>query len=142
MAGIFNDREIVEMCHVLAEQEQLKVTVQESIKAGLLAGFGALAGALLGGPIGIAIGGTLGSATAAVCAKNKFRSVADIIRNDLSPRQQAILISNMSAVLSRIKPQDCVALLTLVLSTGSVKELVIKELGVFLLKELNLSMVQ
>ncbi|XP_056641135.1 protein C19orf12 homolog [Diorhabda sublineata] len=136
------NREIMEMCQILAEQEQLKVTIQESVKAGFLAGCGAIMGGLMGGPIGIALGGTLGSITGAWCSKGKFKSVAEILRNDLSPNQQQKLIKHVKAALQKIRPEDWVSLLTIVLTSASLKEIVIKEIGTFLLNELNLTMVE
>ncbi|XP_072391877.1 uncharacterized protein [Diabrotica undecimpunctata] len=142
MASMFKRKEILEMCQILAEQEQLKISVKESVKGGIIAGIGAVVGGLLGGPIGLAIGGTIGSATAAICAAGKFRSVADILENDLTARQKEILISNMSTILSTIRPHDFLPLITLVMSSHSMKQMVIQGLGEFLLKELSLTMIQ
>lgn len=53
---MLNNREIIKMCEVLAEQENLRVTINESIKCGFYAGCGALVGGIFGGPIGVALG--------------------------------------------------------------------------------------
>lgn len=47
---------IFEICAVLSENENLKVTLQEASKGALLVGLFAFVGGLLGGPVGLAIG--------------------------------------------------------------------------------------
>lgn len=51
-----NEEAIFEICAVLSEQENLKVTLKEATKGALKVGFCSFVGALLGGPIGLAIG--------------------------------------------------------------------------------------
>ena len=48
--------EITEMLAKLAEEEQLRLSVTEAAKGGIIAGVCAFAGALVGGPVGIAVG--------------------------------------------------------------------------------------
>lgn len=88
------------------------------------------------------LGGSLASITSAWMSKHKFKSVVEIIREDLTPAQKRTLTENMSRALANIKPEDYVQLATLVLTSASLKEVVMKELCGFLLKELNLRMVQ
>lgn len=51
-----NREPLIEICEVLAEQEELKVTCKLAAKDALMVGCGAFAGALIAGPIGIAVG--------------------------------------------------------------------------------------
>lgn len=55
--NLMNHREsIFEICTVLSEQENLKVTLEEAGKGALMVGVCTFLGGLLGGPVGIAIG--------------------------------------------------------------------------------------
>lgn len=51
-----NRENIIEICRVLAEEENLKVTVKEAAKGALYTGMGVFFGAILAGPVGMAIG--------------------------------------------------------------------------------------
>ena len=48
--------ELVRLLAILAEEENLKVTVKESLKGGAMAGAGAVLGGMCGGPVGLALG--------------------------------------------------------------------------------------
>ncbi|XP_012263829.1 protein C19orf12 homolog isoform X2 [Athalia rosae] len=72
----------------LTELETVRVSIKESFKGAAIAGVTTLVGGLFLGPIGLAIGGAAGGCTAAYMAKDKFRSVPDIIIHDLTPQQQ------------------------------------------------------
>ncbi|CAG9864244.1 unnamed protein product [Phyllotreta striolata] len=139
---MLNNNAIMEMCETLAAQENLRVTVSESLKCGFIGGCGALAGGLLSGPIGVAIGGSVASIASAWLSRNNFKSLVDVLREDLSHAQKEKLTDCLSRALANIKPEDYLQLATLVLTSASLKEVVIKELGCFLLKELNLKMIQ
>nr|XP_023025614.1 protein C19orf12 homolog [Leptinotarsa decemlineata] len=134
--------ELIQICEVLAEQENLQVTLREATKGAMIAGFGAFAGGLLAGPFGLAVGGTLGSITAAWRSREKYRSVVDILRNELTSQQQEKLATSIKNILQNVKPDDCIKLLALVLTSTSLKEAVLKEIGNFLMKEMSLQMIR
>ena len=48
--------ELVRLLAILAEEENLKVTVKETLKGGAMAGAGAVIGGMCGGPVGLAVG--------------------------------------------------------------------------------------
>ena len=48
--------ELVRLLALLAQEENLKVTVKETMKGGAMAGAGAVIGGFCGGPVGIAVG--------------------------------------------------------------------------------------
>jgi hypothetical protein len=52
--------DLVDVLSKLAKDENLQVSVKQSLKGGVIAGTGATVGGLLGGPIGIAVGATVG----------------------------------------------------------------------------------
>lgn len=57
-------QEIIMALSVLAENEHIRVTFQESAKGAALCAISALVGGLLGGPRGLAIGGSIGAIAA------------------------------------------------------------------------------
>ncbi|XP_027219742.1 protein Nazo [Penaeus vannamei] len=83
----------------LCEQENLQAAVRESVKGGCIAGIATMCGGLLGGPVGLAIGGAMGGAVAAAVSRRKFKSVAYIILNDLSPTQRKTLATTVTKVI-------------------------------------------
>nr|CAI5837896.1 unnamed protein product [Callosobruchus analis] len=131
---------LIEVCQVLAEQDQLKVAVKEASKGALFAGIGAFCGALLGGPPGLAIGGTLGSIYGAVSAKS-FKPVVVILKDELTDEQKQRLCQSLEGILSSVSQEDVAAFVTLILTTPSLKEAVLKELGNFLMKEFSATMI-
>ncbi|CAH1163567.1 unnamed protein product [Phaedon cochleariae] len=139
---MFQNKEIMELCEMLAEHENLKVSIKEATKGAFCVGFGAFAGALLAGPVGLAVGGTIASVTTAWRSRYSYRSVVDVLRNDLTPEQKRKLVDSVQNLISKIKPEDCLKLLTLVLTNASLKEAVLTEIGCFLLKEMRLQMIR
>ncbi|KAJ8924421.1 hypothetical protein NQ315_007217 [Exocentrus adspersus] len=137
-----NREPLIEICEVLAEKENLKATCKLAAKDAFIVGFGAFAGALVAGPIGIAVGGTVTSIATAINSRGKYRSVVDILRYDLTPSQQRRLGEAIKKTVNNVNTQDIATLLTIVLTSASLKEAIIKELATFLVKELNLNMIR
>ena len=48
--------DVIDVLGILANERNLRVTVSESLKGGLLTGATTVVGGLLGGPVGLAIG--------------------------------------------------------------------------------------
>ncbi|XP_063859450.1 protein C19orf12 homolog isoform X2 [Scylla paramamosain] len=111
-----NTVEILSLVTQVCEEEKLQVPIKESLKGGLIAGTTTTIGGLLGGPIGLAIGGTVGGLTAAYLAQDKFRSVADVIRNDLTPLQKERLSSSVLMFLRNRSVSDLAEASKLLLS--------------------------
>ncbi|CAH2005899.1 unnamed protein product [Acanthoscelides obtectus] len=132
---------LIEACQILAEQEDLKVTVKEASKGALIAGFGAFCGAILGGPPGLAIGGTIGSIIGATSLSN-FKPVVQILKDELDYEQKMRLSQCLEGVMEGVNKEDVAMLVTLIITSPSLKEAVLKELGNFLLKELSVTMIR
>ncbi|XP_012278065.1 protein C19orf12 homolog isoform X2 [Orussus abietinus] len=73
---------LCEVCKLL-DHQNIKVSVYESTKAGIITGVATVVGGLLIGPTGLILGGVVSFVMASI-NQGKFRSVADIIKNDLS----------------------------------------------------------
>ena len=52
----FDVSEVIEVLVKLSEEENLRLTVVESVKGAATAGVGALIGGVIAGPIGLAVG--------------------------------------------------------------------------------------
>ena len=70
--------QIIELCSLLASEENLQVTVKESLKGGAIAGICTVAGGVVGGPAGLAVGGAMGGCLAAYLAQDKFLPVSTV----------------------------------------------------------------
>lgn len=68
--------------------------------------------------------------------------MVDILRNELTPVQKQRLIDSMSQILNNIGPTDIASLLSIVMTSATLKEAVLKELGSFLLKEMQYNMIR
>ncbi|XP_044744232.1 protein C19orf12 homolog [Coccinella septempunctata] len=131
--------QIIDICTVLSEQEQLNVTVKEAGKGFLIAGTGAAVGTLLGGPAGLFIGGTIGSAVAAYNCRDKCKSVVDIIRYDMTPDQQRRLAENVKVALQSFTAEDLLIVLPMVINSDPIKAAVVKEIVRFLTSEMGMA---
>ncbi|XP_047487654.1 protein C19orf12 homolog isoform X1 [Penaeus chinensis] len=94
-----NTAEALSLVSQICEEEKLRVAIKESMKGGFIAGGTTMLGGLLGGPIGLAVGGTVGGLTAAYLSQGKFKSVASIISNDLTPMQREHLANSVRMFL-------------------------------------------
>ncbi|KAL3287864.1 hypothetical protein HHI36_002321 [Cryptolaemus montrouzieri] len=131
--------EVLDICRVLSEQEQLNVTLKEAGKGFVLAGTGAAIGTLLGGPVGLFIGGTLGSATAAYVCKGQCKSLVHIIQYDMTPVQKERLAASVTHAIQKFRAEDLTLLLPLVLKSEQLKGVVIQEMVTFFAREMQLA---
>ncbi|XP_045608661.1 protein C19orf12 homolog isoform X2 [Procambarus clarkii] len=135
-----NTSEVLSLVTQVCEEEKLRVAMKESIKGGFLAGGSTMIGGLLGGPLGLAIGGTIGGLTAAYLSQGKFKSVAAIIQNDLTPGQKERLANSVRIILSDIHPSDALVLSTFLLQPA-LKEMIIHEVISFFQSQLHLQII-
>ncbi|XP_063859455.1 protein C19orf12 homolog isoform X3 [Scylla paramamosain] len=135
-----NTVEILSLVTQVCEEEKLQVPIKESLKGGLIAGTTTTIGGLLGGPIGLAIGGTVGGLTAAYLAQDKFRSVADVIRNDLTPLQKERLSSSVLRIINDFGPADVLALTAFTLQPA-LKEKMLQEVFHFFQSQLHMQII-
>lgn len=81
----------------------------------------------------------MGSVTAAVRAKGKFKSVAEVIMYDMTPAQKARLAESVQRAVQDVRPEEIVMFAVMVMSNASLKQIVIAEVTKFLKNEMNLS---
>jgi len=105
--------QIIELCSLLASEENLQVTVKESLKGGAIAGICTVAGGVVGGPAGLAVGGAMGGCLAAYLAQDKFLPVSTVIQK--MPREkQRVLANSVQEIVSNLKAEDMATLMALV----------------------------
>ncbi|XP_071532384.1 protein Nazo-like isoform X2 [Panulirus ornatus] len=135
-----NTQEVLSVVEQLCEEENLRVAFKESLKGGAIAGSSTVIGGLLAGPLGLALGGAVGGLTAAFLSQGKFKSVASIIRNDLTPAQKERLANSVWRIVDDIGPTDVLAVTSLVLQPP-VKERIIQEVYNFFQSQLHMQIV-
>lgn len=149
---------------ILADNRNMRVTLRQSGKGAAVCGAMCFIGGLIGGPVGLAVGGTLGGVTAYRMTGSKehffsshhsnhtisqyllnyscsfmldFRSVGDIIRNDLTQEEKWRLHEHIVNSVRQINPADVAMLLPLILNTPSLQEAVLKTVVSFITNEMR-----
>ncbi|XP_025195007.1 protein C19orf12 homolog [Melanaphis sacchari] len=126
----------LEVVGEIFQEENLKITVKESVKGGLITGIAALVGGLLGGKSGLIAGGVMG--TVAACSMtNDFKSFLQII-HEMDYEKQKKLFDTIQNVVSSIDISDAVKLMLLLTTSQSIKQAVIHETINFLRNEMSL----
>ena len=82
-------------------------------------------------------GGVLGSCTAAAMSHNKFKSVPEVIMQDMTEAQRESLARTVGNVLQDLRVEDVALLLPLVLNNPATKETVLKAVITFFQNEMN-----
>ncbi|XP_076034673.1 protein C19orf12 homolog [Oratosquilla oratoria] len=136
-----NTIEIIDLLAELSEEENLRVTVKESVKGGLIAGATTVLGGMLLGPVGLAVGGTFGGITAAILSQDKFRSVASVLRDDLTHTQKQRLASSAMKIVNSLDATDIYHLMSLLTMFTNVRYRLITETINFLSENLKMHVI-
>lgn len=136
-----NTRELMDAVATLTDKENMRVTLKSSAKGAAVCGAACFAGGLVAGPVGLAIGGTLGALSAGYMSRGRFRSVGDIIRNDMSVREQEKLKDHIMTALSELHPTDIAMLLPLVMGNAAAQRAVLSTVVSFITNEMRLQIV-
>ncbi|XP_076333567.1 protein C19orf12 homolog [Tachypleus tridentatus] len=128
--------ELMNILMILASEENLKVTVNESVKGGLLTGTSAALGGLLMGPVGLAVGGAVGGCAASYMAADKFKPVVEVLQ-EMSYDKKKRLAQAVKNVISNLNITDVAKLAVLLSRNTAVRKMVIDAVISFLRNELN-----
>ncbi|CAK8696938.1 unnamed protein product [Clavelina lepadiformis] len=109
----------MEALSVIAREENMKVTVQQSLRGGAMAGGGAIVGGFVAGPVGMAIGGTLGAVLGAATGQD-FKPLAAIIM-ELPTHTKQELTDRMNNIVSGFDPADIVTFLALIRGSAALR---------------------
>ncbi|XP_054748675.2 protein C19orf12 homolog isoform X2 [Lytechinus pictus] len=132
--------ELVRLLAILAEEENMKVTVKETLKGGAMAGAGAVIGGMCGGPMGLAVGGAVGGAFGAWMTKGKFKSVPEILLT-FNQYQRDSLYNHFRASFEGMEAQDFDKLSRLVTESASMRGLVMDSLRGFFNEQMRMQVV-
>ncbi|XP_008555476.1 protein C19orf12 homolog [Microplitis demolitor] len=108
----YSDSELINVICDLSEIKSMKVAVSSSVKSGLLVGAAATVGGLLLGPRGIAIASLIAGLGTSYAMDGEFRSVPDILKNDLTREQQENLANAVRNLLSAKNVMSLAMLMT------------------------------
>ncbi|XP_026477675.1 protein C19orf12 homolog [Ctenocephalides felis] len=91
-----NQRELLQAVSQISELQSMRVTIRQSGKWGLITGAAVFGGGLLLGPTGLALGGIIGGCAGALKSRGQFKSVAEVLMNDLT-NTAARIVNNTSS---------------------------------------------
>ena len=136
-----SSRDLERVIEIIAEKEQLKVTVNSSVRGGLLAGVATGIGGLLLGPIGLAIGGAVGG-TVAYATSGEFKPVSEVLRT-LDDQQKEKLFLTVSNMIDRLEWYDAITLLRYLNGEGGwLRQRIIQVVIDFLQDELKMTIME
>jgi hypothetical protein len=136
---VFRTDEIVNIISKLSDESGLKVTVNESVKGGVIAGTACTIGGVLLGPPGLAIGGAIGGCLAYILGNGKFKPVSDVITHDMRPEDRQQLVRSVERIVADLDAADAMHLLVLIQGNAVLKGQVISEVTNFFQHQLNMA---
>lgn len=96
--------DVIQILSVLADEANLRVTVKESLKGGLITGVTTVLGGLIGGRIGLAIGAVAGGIGAAAMSKD-FQGVGSVLLN-MDQQKKEILFGRIKDCCTKASFSD------------------------------------
>jgi len=130
----------LEVVGEIFQEENIKICVKESFKAGLITGISTLIGGILGGKNGILAGGLVGTIAACNMTEN-YASLLQII-HEMEYEKQKKMFDAIQKVVSTVDITDVVKFTLLLTTSQSIKSAVIHEAINFVRNELSLQISQ
>uniref|UniRef100_A0A023EYZ8 Uncharacterized protein n=1 Tax=Triatoma infestans TaxID=30076 RepID=A0A023EYZ8_TRIIF len=137
-----NYGELINAAEVVAEKEEMKVTMKYALAGAGFTSCTTLLGALIAGPVGLGIGGALGGIACSVYTKGKFKSVVTIIREDLNECQKQRLAEHLERAIRDFQITDLAKLAILITRNEALYMEIFKALKYFLENDMNYSLTQ
>jgi len=131
--------EVINILSKLSDESGLKVTVNESIKGGLIAGTACTIGGVLLGPPGLAIGGAIGGCIAYVIGDGKFKPVSRVITHEMKSEDREQLVNSVHTILADLDATDGMQMLVLINGNAALKGRLITEVTNFFQNQLNMA---
>ena len=125
---------------ILADEDQLKVTVRASGYGGVVAGVTTTIGGLIAGPAGLLVGGALGGVLAYANAGD-FKPVSQVVK-EMNAHERQLLYNAMRDIVDNLAIEDYVALLAF-LNGGAgllIRQQLMERMSTFLRDQMRLQM--
>ncbi|XP_013098638.1 protein C19orf12-like [Stomoxys calcitrans] len=133
-------KKLIEAISILANEKNVRITVKQSGKGAIICAACCFAGGVLLGPVGMAIGGAAGGITAYM-TQGSFRSLGEVIINDLSDAQKELLVQKVTDAVKDVNPADLAVLLPLIMTDASIQQAVLNTVVSFVASELSLEII-
>ncbi|KAF6205508.1 hypothetical protein GE061_019681 [Apolygus lucorum] len=98
---------------ILAEQENMRLSVKWSLSTAVANSLSGLAGSCIFGPPGLGVGIIVSSLGMYFYTKNKYKPIFAILKEDLSPRQQEELIRLLQEAFHDVTLDDALLIVQL-----------------------------
>jgi hypothetical protein len=86
-------------------------------------------------------GGAAGGLLVYLMKKGKFKSIPDVIKDDMTQAQRKRLLASVAAVIKDFRVKDIPSLVSMLLKNPGVKRALLKKVFVFIQKEMGLKIV-
>jgi len=129
--------EVVRIISTLSDDSGLKVTVNESMKGGLITGVVCTLGGMIFGPVGLALGGTLGGIYSYIKSDGKFKPVSHVIMYEMDEFQKAQLADSVQTILQDVDATDAMQILVLLNGNPALKMRILTEVTNFIQNQLH-----
>ena len=129
--------DILRVITTLGDDENLKITVKQSAKGGLIAGVSCAVGGLIAGPPGLAVGGAAGGCLAAYLAGNSFKPLSAVILYEMKHIDQKALVEAVQNIIQNVDVMDAMELLALIQGSQALKAKIVREITTYCTQQLN-----
>ena len=129
--------DILKVITTLGDDENLRITVKQSAKGGLIAGVICAIGGLLAGPVGLIFGGAAGGCLAAYLDGNSFKPLSTVILYDMKPVDQRALVDAVTKIIQNVDAMDVIELLALTQGSAVLKAKILGEVTSYCQQQLN-----